>query len=187
MNGRRTVRWEGVRERNEHQPHAKGSCRSPMHGQIKANRRAVPCASGARLERLPDAWRSWRRANWQAEWKLQTRREVERNDRALAAHQIAGANSGMSDDAECSLRFSFDCKARAYLGGFGFELRQTVTQRADRLGDFLFGEAWRDVLLTIPIERFQVQAEDTFKLGLVVRHGDERDQVRVIVEREGFD
>jgi AcrR family transcriptional regulator len=35
--------------------HAKGSRRTPMHGQIRANGKALLCACGTRLAGLPDA------------------------------------------------------------------------------------------------------------------------------------
>src|SRR5262249_47209545 len=79
-----------------------------------------------------------------------------------------------------------DGKASAYLGVFGFELSQAVAQRANRVADLLLGEARRDVLLAIPIERFQTQPEDAFELGVVIWHGDERSQVGVIARREGL-
>ena len=64
--------------------------------------------------------------------------------------------------------FSVGGKASAQLGVFGFELRQAVAQRADRLGDFALGEAWCDVLLAIPIERLQPKSENAFELGFVL-------------------
>jgi hypothetical protein len=51
---------EGIRKRNEHQPHAQGPRSATMPRQIKADRRAVSCASSTRLEGLPDA----RRPRW---------------------------------------------------------------------------------------------------------------------------
>jgi hypothetical protein len=45
-----------VRNRNEHQPHAKRPRRASLQSQIKTNREAVSCACGTRLSRLPDAW-----------------------------------------------------------------------------------------------------------------------------------
>src|SRR5262249_35693095 len=42
-----------VRNQNEHQPHAKGSRRSTMPRQIKADGKTLSCTCGARLESLP--------------------------------------------------------------------------------------------------------------------------------------
>ena len=49
-----------IRSRNEHQPHAKGTCCPSMYSQIKADREALACACGAIL---PNA----RRSRWRAE------------------------------------------------------------------------------------------------------------------------
>ena len=49
-----------VRKRNEHQPRAKGSQVTSMSRQIEADRRALSCASGARLAGLPNARRARR-------------------------------------------------------------------------------------------------------------------------------
>jgi len=54
-----------IRSRNEHQPHAKGTCCPAMYSQIKADREALSCACGARLEGLPNA----RRSRWRAKGK----------------------------------------------------------------------------------------------------------------------
>ena len=62
-------RW-GVSKRNEHQPHAKGTRGSPMRRQVKADRKAMSCACGARLLRLPDAWRTRWRTGRQAKREL---------------------------------------------------------------------------------------------------------------------
>ena len=35
-----------IRSRNEHQPHAKGTCCPAMYSQIKADREALSCACG---------------------------------------------------------------------------------------------------------------------------------------------
>ena len=43
------------------------------------------------------------------------------------------------------------------------------------------------MLLAIPVKRLQAQPENAFELRFVVRHGDERGQVRVIIKRQGFD
>jgi hypothetical protein len=49
---------EGIRNQNEHQPHAKGPRRSSVPRQTKADRKTLSCARDARLESLPDAWRA---------------------------------------------------------------------------------------------------------------------------------
>jgi hypothetical protein len=41
------------RRLNDHQPHAKGSRRAPMHSKIKADGKVLSCACGARLAGLP--------------------------------------------------------------------------------------------------------------------------------------
>jgi hypothetical protein len=64
---------------------------------------------------------------------------------------------------------------------------QAVAQRADRLDDFLLGEAWDDVLLAIPVKGLQAQPKDTFELGPVSRHGNQSRQVRFIIKRKRFD
>ena len=52
---------------------------------------------------------------------------------------------------------------------FRVQLGKMRTKWTDRLADFLLGETWRDVLMAVPIERFQAHAEDAFELGLVIR------------------
>jgi hypothetical protein len=66
-----------IRSRNEHQPHAKGSCCPSTCSQIKADREALSSACGARLEGLPKARRSRWRAEGRTERKLQTRRPLD--------------------------------------------------------------------------------------------------------------
>ena len=69
---------EGVgRRRNERQPHAQGSCGTPMYGQIEANWAALSCTGSSRLEGLPNARRSRWRAEGRAEWQLSTRGQNE--------------------------------------------------------------------------------------------------------------
>jgi hypothetical protein len=53
-----------IRSRNEHQPHAKGTCCPAMYSQIKADREALSCACGARLEGLPNAPKGKRNGNY---------------------------------------------------------------------------------------------------------------------------
>ena len=57
--GRQASAGGGYETRNEHQPHAKGTRRSPMHGQIKADGKALLCACGSRVSGVPDARRPW--------------------------------------------------------------------------------------------------------------------------------
>jgi hypothetical protein len=76
-----------------------------MYSQIKADREALSCACGARLEALPNARRSRWRTEGQTERKLQTRRPLDGNDRTLEAHQITmlmSAFGGKADMAYCS-------------------------------------------------------------------------------------
>ena len=97
-------------KKDEHQPHAQGPRRSPMHGQIKADGKALLCACGARLSGVPDARRTWWRAGGQTEWKLPARRPLEGNNRALEAHQIASLMSafgGKADMAFCAAHVCF--------------------------------------------------------------------------------
>jgi hypothetical protein len=89
-----------IRSRNEHQPHAKGTCCPAMYSQIKADREALSCACGARLEGLPNARRSRWRAEGQTERKLQTRRPLDGNDRTLEAHQITTLMSAFGGKAD---------------------------------------------------------------------------------------
>jgi len=89
-----------IRSRNEHQPHAKGTCCPAMYSQIKADREALSCACGARLEGLPNARRSRWRAEGQTERKLQTRRPLDGNDRTLEAHQITTLMSALGGKAD---------------------------------------------------------------------------------------
>jgi hypothetical protein len=78
----------GTRKRNDHQPHAQGPCRTTMHGQIKANGSALPCACGAGLAGVSDARRSRRCAGGQKKWKLQARRAVEGHNCTFEVDQI---------------------------------------------------------------------------------------------------
>jgi len=78
-----------VRRQNEYQPHAKGSRRTSMHGQIKANWKALLRARGAWLGGVPNAWRSWWRPCGQAQRELPVLRPLEGNRGALEVHQIA--------------------------------------------------------------------------------------------------
>jgi hypothetical protein len=50
------------RKRNEHQPHAQGSRGPAVHGPIKTDWPALPCACGAWMASLPNARRTRRRA-----------------------------------------------------------------------------------------------------------------------------
>jgi hypothetical protein len=79
----------GVQKRNEHQPHAKGSCRPSMHGEIKANGEAMSRSCRTRLESLPDAWGPWRRPKRRAQRKLPAWCPLKGDNRALEVHQIA--------------------------------------------------------------------------------------------------
>jgi hypothetical protein len=78
----------GGTKAKEHQPHAKGSRRPSMQGEIKANGKALSCACGTRLEGLPDARRSRWCSGGPTQRKLPARRAVERNNRALEVYQI---------------------------------------------------------------------------------------------------
>ena len=84
----RAGRGGGTRKRNDHQPHAQGPCRTTMHGQIKANGSALPCACGAGLAGVSDARRSRRCAGGQKKWKLQARRAVEGHNCTFEVDQI---------------------------------------------------------------------------------------------------
>src|SRR5262245_45954437 len=53
---------EGVRKRNEHQPHAQGPCGSSVYRKIKADGATLPVSGSTRLEGLPDARSSRRRS-----------------------------------------------------------------------------------------------------------------------------
>jgi hypothetical protein len=69
-----------TRKRNDHQPHAQGPCRTPVHGQVKANGSALSCACGAGLAGVSDARCPRWRTRGQAEWELPTRCPLEGND-----------------------------------------------------------------------------------------------------------
>ena len=99
----------GVKKRNEHQPHAQGPRRSPMHRQIKADREALSCACGARLAGLPDARRTRWCAGGQTERKLPARRPLEGNNRALEAHQIASLMSAFGGKADMTFCTAYVC------------------------------------------------------------------------------
>jgi len=60
-----------------------------MHGQIKANWKALLRARGAWLGGVPNAWRSWWRPCGQAQRELPVLRPLEGNRGALEVHQIA--------------------------------------------------------------------------------------------------
>jgi hypothetical protein len=81
------------RKKNERQPHAQGSRRAPMQSEIEADWTALSCACSARLEGLPNACCTRRRARRQAEWQLPARCQDEGNDRGLEAHKITALTS----------------------------------------------------------------------------------------------
>jgi hypothetical protein len=60
-----------------------------VQSEIKANGKALSRTCRTRLEGLPDARRSWWGSRRQEEWKLSARSQLEGNDRALEANQIA--------------------------------------------------------------------------------------------------
>jgi hypothetical protein len=87
---------EGIRKRNEHQPHAQGSRRTPMRRQIKTDRTALSCACGARLEGLPDARRPRWCAGGETQRELSARGAIEGNDRTVETNQIAALMSAFA-------------------------------------------------------------------------------------------
>ena len=60
----------------------------------------MSCACGARLSRLPDAWRTRWRTGGQAKRELPARRPLEGNNRALEVHQIAALMSAFGGKAD---------------------------------------------------------------------------------------
>lgn len=64
------------------------------------------------------------------------------------------------------------------------EVRETLPQRLDGRGDLPFGEARRDMLGAVPVERREAKPEDALRLRLVIRNGDAFGERRVGVERD---
>ena len=69
----------------------------------------MSCACGARLLRLPDAWRTWWRTGGQAKRELPARRPLEGNHRALEAYQIAALMSAFRGKADMTFCAAHVC------------------------------------------------------------------------------
>ena len=61
---------------------------------------------------------------------------------------------------------------------------KTLTERVDRRGDLLFGEARGDVLLAVPVEGLKPQPEDPLELRFVGAVGDQLGESWVRIKRQ---
>src|SRR5262245_58397461 len=81
-----------------------------------------------------------------------------------------------------TLRLFYVSNAVAQCCVFLLELFQARAQRFDVRGDLVLGEAWRDVLRTIPVESFEVQQENTLGNCLVTRCSERCREYRIVSE-----